>query len=134
MNFLQYLKQSDATGTHSREYLPDPALAGIFAFFGISLGQFYNGRPLSALCWGAVGGAIFLFLHQSILLFPAGFFFLTACAIDAYSTAQEIQNRVIPYSGVNVLFWVEILLIVSLGTAIGVITAVRLMTENGIVF
>ena len=112
--------------------LPDPVLAGIFAFFGIALGQFYNGRPIRGICWGIVGFALVLLLHQSILFGPAGFFFVAACALDAYSTAQEIQNRIISWNGIHSFFWVEILLILSLCIAFGIKMIVDLIALNGI--
>jgi hypothetical protein len=117
VNSFQSEKTNARVDCVAREDLPDPALAAVFALTGISLGQFYNGRPLHGLCWGA-GGILLLFLiGENTLMVPAGFIFLAACATDAYSTAQEIGSRSIPFSGISQLFWLEVILVLSLATA-----------------
>ena len=104
-------------GDEVPEDFPDPNLAAIFALTGCSLGQFYNGRPLRGLVWGAGGIAVFFLVSGQALGAPAGFFFLAACAIDAYSTAKEINNCIIPFRDISRLFWVEVILALSVGTA-----------------
>jgi len=107
--------------------LPDPVLAGIFALLGISLGQFYNGRPVRGLCWGAAAAALLLLIRDPVLLVPAGFFFIAACGIDAYSTAEEIRNRTIPFFQISVFFWLELMLAISFGTALGITTLMQVL-------
>jgi len=112
---------------------PDPILATLFALGGISLGQFYNGRPLRGLVWGAGGIAVFLLIRENILPASAGFLVLAACAIDTYFTAHEIGNRSIPFRGISGLFWVEVMLAVALGSALGITTLVQILSSSGIV-
>lgn len=96
---------------------PDPALAATFALAGISLGQFYNGRPLRGLCWGIGGVAVLLLVVDNILATPVLLIFLAFCALDAGSTAREIRSRNIPVWAISRLFWIQIILVLSLGTA-----------------
>jgi hypothetical protein len=86
--------------------LPDPVLAGISAILGISLGQFYNGRPVRGLCWGATGVALFLLIRDPLLILPTGFFY---CCVRHRCTFHgrgdpELDNFFsgsVPFSGSN---------------------------------
>ncbi|MDP3565184.1 MAG: hypothetical protein Q8R70_11915 [Methanoregula sp.] len=133
MDFFSYEKHVSEGGDEVPGDYPDPLLAAVFALGGISLGQFYNGRPLRGLVWGAGGIAVLLLIRENILLAPAGFIMLGACAIDAYFTAQEIGNHEIPFTGTSCLFWVEVMLAVGLGTALGITTIIRILSLNGVV-
>jgi len=108
--------------------LPDPLLAGIFAIVGISLGQFYNGRILQGIFWGAGGLVLFFLIRNNILIAPAGVFFLVACAFDAYFTAEEIRGRKIPFRNISSFFWIEAVVMISLLTAFCCITIIRMQT------
>jgi hypothetical protein len=132
MNLFPHKKPAPVSGEEITGDYPDPALAAIFAAGGISLGQFYNGRPIRGLVWGTGGIAVLLLIRENILLAPAGFILLVACAIDAYFTAQEIRNHEIPFTGTSCLFWVEVMLAVSLGSALGIMTIIRILSANGI--
>nr|WP_321353281.1 hypothetical protein [uncultured Methanoregula sp.] len=128
MNSVEYPGAVPATRTGKvPSDLPDPVLAGIFALVGISLGQFYNGRPIRGICWGALGIAVFLVIQNSIYIAPAGIFFLAACVVDAYSTAEEIRSRTIPCRGISLLFWLELTLAISLVIALGIPALVRIL-------
>jgi hypothetical protein len=107
--------------------LPDPICAGLFALFGISLGQFYCGRPAKGLCWGAVGAVLCLIIRTHLPAAPLGLFFLAACAIDAYSTAQECRCHPRRYGGISALFWAEVILAISLCMAAGITTIVQVL-------
>ena len=132
MNHFPHRKQAgDNHGEITGEY-PDPVLATLFALGGISLGQFYNGRPLRGLVWGTGGIAVLLLIRENILPAPAGFIVLAACAIDAYFTAQEIGNHEIPFTGTSCLFWIEVMLVVGLVTAWGITIIIRILSVNGI--
>jgi|WetSurMetagenome_2_1015567.scaffolds.fasta_scaffold23727_2 hypothetical protein len=104
---------------------PDPVRAGVFAFVGLSLGQFYCGQPLRGLCWGALGALLFLILRDHILAAPLGIFFLAACAIDAWSTAGEIRQGTLRYRGISGFFWAEVMLGLSLVMATGIAAVAR---------
>lgn len=123
-----FTKKSDKG---ARDY-PDPVVAAIFALVGISLGQFYNGRTVRGLMWGTGGIALVVLVRENILLVPAGIFFLIACAIDAYSTAQEIKSCAIPFSRISRLFWIEIMLALAAGTAMMISLILHLMYLSGI--
>ncbi len=110
---------------------PDPVLAAIFAVAGVSLGQFYNGHSLRGLIWVAGGIAVLLLILENILIAPLGIFFLAACAIDAYFTAHEIKNRKIRFMGISCLFWVEVMLFIALGMALGITTIMHILTVSG---
>jgi len=110
---------------------PDPVLAVIFAIAGVSLGQFYNGHSLRGLVWVAGGIAVFFLILEKILIAPAGFFFLAVCAIDAYYTAHEIRNRKIRFMGTSSLFWVELMLFIALGMALGITNVMQILSVNG---
>jgi len=120
-------KSDDSAGDY-----PDPAFAAIFALTGISLGQFYNGRPLRGLMWGAGGIALVLLVRDNMLIVPASIFFLLACAIDAYSTAQEMGSCAIPFSKISRLFWIEIMLAAAAGTALCITTILHYLYFSGI--
>ena len=112
---------------------PDPVVAAIFALAGISLGQFYNGRPLRGLLWVTGGIALVLLVRENILLLaPAVVFFLVACAIDAYSTAQEIGNRTITLFKISRLFWIEIMLALASGTALSITIILKILYSSGV--
>jgi len=115
----------------SHEDFPDPVLAAVFALVGISLGQFYNGCPVRGLCWGAGGIAVFLLVNGDLLIAPAGFFFLLACALDAYSTAQEISRGTGPFPGTSRFFWIELVLALSFGTALSIFGIVNILCSAG---
>jgi hypothetical protein len=133
MNLFRHQERAtDERDGITGEY-PDPVLAMLFALGGISLGQFYNGRPLRGLSWGIGGIAMLLLIRENILLAPAGFILLVTCTIDAYFTAQEIGNHEIPFTGTSCLFWVEVMLAVGLGTALGITIIIRILSVNGIV-
>ena len=110
---------------------PDPVLAVIFAVAGVSLGQFYNGHSLRGLIWVAGGIAVFLLILENILIAPIGIFFLAVCAIDAYFTAHEIKNRKVRFMGTSCLFWVEVMLFIALGMALGIKTVMQILTVSG---
>jgi hypothetical protein len=110
---------------------PDPALATLFALSGISLGQFYNGCPLRGLVWGAGGIAVLLLIRENILPASAGILVLAACATDTYFTAHEIRNGTIPFRGISGLFWVEVMLAVALGSALGITTITQILSSSG---
>jgi hypothetical protein len=133
VNFYQHKKQVSEERDEITGDYPDPVLATLFALGGISLGQFYNGRPLRGLVWGAGGIAVLLLIRENILPAPAGFILLVGCAIDAYFTAQEIANHEIPFTGTSCLFWVEVMLAVGLGTALGITFIIQILSVNGIV-
>jgi len=133
VNLFPHEKQVSEWGDKITGDYPDPVLASLFALGGISLGQFYNGRPLRGLVWGACGLAVLLLIRENILLAPAGFIMLVACAIDAYFTAQEIGNHEIPFTGTSCLFWVEVMLAVGLVTALAITIIIRILSVNGIV-
>lgn len=127
MNCQQYREPVVGVGSEGPRNPPSPVLAGIFALVGISLGQFYNGRPLRGLCWGVVGIALFMLIRENVLIAPAGIFFLAACIIDAYSTAEEIRNHKIPFFKISFFFWLELMLVISLGTALGITTLIQIL-------
>jgi len=127
VNCQQYREPVVDVGCEGPRNPPSPVLAGIFALVGISLGQFYNGRPLRGLYWGAVGIALFMLIRENFLITPAGIFFLAACVIDAYSTAEEIRNHKIPFVKISFLFWLELMLAISLSTALGITTLMEIL-------
>ncbi|MCK9579230.1 MAG: hypothetical protein M0Q92_02125 [Methanoregula sp.] len=111
--------------------VPLPVLAAAFALAGISLGQFYNGRPFRGICWGTAGIVIFLLVWNNPLIAPAGFFFLAACVIDAYSTAQEIGKSIVPSRGIHPLFWIEAMLALSFATAGSITCILQILSVGG---
>jgi hypothetical protein len=112
--------------------LPDPVHAGLFAVFGISLGQFYCGRPVRGLCWGASGAVLFLIIGDHLPAAPLGLFFLAACAIDAYSTAQECRCCPRRYGGISGFFWAELIVVIALCMATGIASVIRLLSSAAI--
>ena len=131
MTLFQYQELAVKERIKDPNEFPDPNLAAIFAITGISLGQFYNGHPLRGLLWLSGGITVFLLILENILLAPAGFFFLAACAIDAYFTAHEIRNCKIRFMGTSCLFWVEVMLFIALGMALGITTVMQIISVNG---
>lgn len=98
---------------------PSPVLAAVFAVCGVSLGQFYIGRPLCGIAWGAGGMLVFFLIAAGLLPFPAAVFFLAACGIDAGSAAQEMRAGAIPYTGPSLFFPVQVMLGISSVMAAG---------------
>jgi hypothetical protein len=112
--------------------LPDPVIASIFAVSGVCLGQFYNGHPARGLFWGGLGLALVLLLHHTIVIWPVGGIFMVLCAVDAHGTATKIQERRSAYNGIHALFWAEIIMVLSLATAVTLHSIVSVLAANGI--
>ena len=125
-------QQTITRRTDAQDGLPDPVVASIFALSGVGLGQFYNGHPVRGLFWGCLGFALVLLLHDTVVIWPVGGIFMVLCAVDAHVTATKIQERRSAYNGIHALFWAEILLILSLATAVTIHSIVNLLAVYGI--
>jgi len=49
---------------------------------------------------------------------------------DAYSTAYEIGSRDIPFRGKSSLFWIEVMVAVSLGLALGIAAMMKILSPG----
>jgi hypothetical protein len=131
MNLFQHQERIAKEEHTDPVEFPDPVLAVIFAIAGVSLGQFYNGHSLRGLVWVAGGIAVFLLILENLLIAPVGIFFLAGCAIDAYFKSLEIRSRKIRFMGTSCLFWVEVMLFIALGMALGITTVMHILSVNG---
>ena len=97
-----------------------PWVSAVLSFFGVGLGQFYNGETVKGLALVSLFVAAFLLLPRFIPVNPFfAIFFIWAVAVpDAYLSAKKINQLKKPFQKKSVFFGIEIVVLAILGALI----------------
>ena len=97
---------SETVQPHAMTEPKRPWVSAVLSFFGVGMGQFYNGDTLKGLALVSLFVATFFLLPRFIQVTPLiAIFFIWAVAVpDAYLSAKQINNHKKPFQKMSVFF------------------------------